>query len=406
MRTRSNRKKNAPTRFAPVACALLAAALVSALAWSVPARGDAGSEEANGDDSARPVTVGFVTGHGEPAPDGLLSGVAEVLRRSRAVLEVRLEDGAVSVDGIDVVVVAGSPDIPDVELYVLDQFLMRGGRLAFLLDAAVIPETGTQSNLSEANIFGFLSTYGLTVNPDLVLDDVCATGASWGRVVTSSAYPYWPVVRGSGIAGEHPAVSGLTAVPMAWTSSITARNTGSGTARMSALLRSSPDSRTVSAFTDIDPERAFEPPSDYDDVSRVAGADGFALAVAAEGTFRSAFTGQQIIVQRGKEVEFVEPEGMIVTSAPAKVAVFGSSMMFRDDLAGQLAGNAELLAGVVDWLASDSTEEDESAGATGSTPTADWTPRKFGFVVLALAVLAAAVATAAVSRRKRRSSTT
>jgi hypothetical protein len=338
--------------------------------------------------------------------DEQLSGVAEALRRTCTVTEVRLSEGAGSLGDIDVVVVAGDPDIPDAELYVIDQFLMRGGRAAFLLDAAAIPVTGTQANLSESNVFGFLSTYGITVNPDLVLDNACADGSLWGIVNTSSAYPYWPVVRGTGIAGGHPAVSGLTTVPMAWTSSITMRRAVSGTARMSVLLRSSTDSWTVSAFADLDPGLSFEPPVQFDDVHRVAGAEGFPLAVAAEGTFRSAFAGQQVIVQRGKKVEFTQPAGMVETSAPTRMVTFAGSMMFRDDLAAQLPGSRELLAGVVEWLASD---DEEVAGAGRAAPTRQWTPRRSALVILALAVLAAAVASVAgvaASRRKRRSSST
>ncbi|MFH1689241.1 MAG: Gldg family protein [Candidatus Eisenbacteria bacterium] len=386
-------------------CLCLAAALVSALAQADTAgaatSGDSDAATTEGGGRPDRTAVGFVTGHGEPALGGQLSGVAEALRGTRTVAEVRLSEGAASLGGIDVVVVAGEPDIPDAELYVLDQFLMRGGRAAFLLDAASIPGASTQANLSESNIFAFLSTYGITVNPDLVLDNACAGGAAWGSINTSSPYPYWPVVRGPGISGAHPAVSGLTSVPMAWTSSITVRQAGSGIVGTSVLLRSSPDSWTVSAFADLDPGLGFEPPAEFDDVHRVAGAEGFPLAVAVDGTFRSAFAGQQVIVQRGREVEFTEPVGMVETSAPTRVVVFAGSMMFRDDLAAQLPGSTELLASVVDWLAS---ADEELTGAGGSAPARAWTPRRLAFVVLALAVLAAAVAAVvgvAPSRRKR-----
>lgn len=391
-------------------CVCLAAALISGLGWTdtahAAAAGDSDATETAGEVPSNRTTVGFVTGHGEHAPDGQLSGVAQALRATGTLAEVRLSEGAASLGGIDVVIVAGRPDIPDAELYVLDQFLMRGGRAVFLLDAAAIPGAGTHANLSESNIFGFLSAYGITVNPDLVLDSTCAGEAAWGGVTTSSAYPYWPVVRGPGISDKHPAVSHLTAVPMAWTSSITTRLTGSGAARTSVLLRSSSDSWTVSAFADLDPALGFKPPEEFDDVQRIAGAEGFPLAVAVEGRFLSAFTGRQVIVQRGKEVEFTEPAEKVETSAPTRMVVFGSSMMFRDDLAAQLPGNAELLASVVDWLASN---DEESTGSRGSAPAREWTPRRFAFVVLALVVLAAAVAAVpgvAASRRRRLSSRT
>ncbi len=151
------------------------------------------------------TVVGFVTGHGGPELDEEFSRVAEELRRTHTVMDVRLSEGASVLNGVDVVVVAGGPDVPDAELYELDQFLMRGGRVAFLLDAAVIPRAGAMANVSEGNIFGFLGAYGIIVNPDLVLDRSCAGSATWGDMDTSSSYPYWPVIRPANVAGTHPA---------------------------------------------------------------------------------------------------------------------------------------------------------------------------------------------------------
>jgi ABC-type uncharacterized transport system involved in gliding motility auxiliary subunit len=359
--------------------------------------GDGGAESAPAGD-ATSIAVGFVTGHGEPSIDGQLSGVAEVLGRTFEVREVGLAGGADALRDIDVLVVAGGPDVPDSELYELDQFIMRGGRVAFLLDAAAIPENGTQANLSEGNIFGYLSVYGITVNPDLVLDRTCADAARWGDVSSSNSYPFWPVVRVPGISTSHPAMSGVVSVSMAWTSSITTRPGAAGDVSTSVLLRSSPDSWTLSAYTDLAPRSRYDPPSVQDDVNRVASGVGFPLAVAAEGEFRSAFAGKQVIMQSGRKVEFVDPEGKIEDGAPTKLVVFGGSMMFRDDVADQLHGNAEILAGVVNWLASG------ESGARVEPPVVaqDRTPRTLAFGLIAAVLLAAlAAAGLAVLRRKR-----
>jgi hypothetical protein len=352
------------------------------------------------------TVVGFVTGHGEPGLDEEFSRVAEELRRTHTVIDVRLSEGASLLNGVGVVVVAGGPDVPDAELYELDQFLMRGGRIAFLLDAAVVPRAGAMANVSEGNIFGFLSAYGIVVNPDLVLDRSCAGSATWGDISTSSSYPYWPVVRAADVAETHPAVAGFGSVPLAWTSSITTQRIGVGGADKSVLLRSSSDSWTVSAFTDLSPKQDFERPEESDDVHRVANESGFPLAIAVEGVFESAFAGQKVIVQSGRSVEFMEPERAIETSVSTKMVVFGGSMVFRDDLAAQFPTSAELLTGIVRWLA---TDDAETGGTGSSAPAADWTPRRLARVILAVVFSVAAVAAAAAfvrSRRRRRSSRT
>ena len=363
-------------RAAVVFACIVPLVLASTLAGSEPPPGSV----TDGGDRTDRRSVGFVMGHGEPALDGQLSRVAEHLRGTYELAEVRLSEGAANLSSFDVVIVAGDPDIPDAELYELDQFLMRGGRLAFLLDAATIPTEGTQANLSESNVFGFVGAYGIVVNPDLVLDNSCAGGAAWGDLSTASPYPPWPVVGASGISDDHPAVSGLTGVPLAWTSSISLRGVGAGAARTSVLLRSSPDSWTVSAFFDIGPEQSFEPPAEVDDVRRVANAEGFPLAVAVEGAFRSAFVGQKVIVQKGGEVEFVDPAEIIETSATTRMIVFGGSTIFRDGVAAELPLGPELLAESIAWLAAGDASP---AASGGSRNVREWTPRRLAVALLA-----------------------
>jgi hypothetical protein len=382
---------------APAALACLPVVWLLASAAVVIADDDVSTGGAAPVKEARPH-VAFITGHGEPTIDGQLSGVAEVLRETCEVSEVDLSDGGDVLSGVDVLVLAGAPDIPDAELYELDQFIMRGGGAAFLLDAAAIPETGTQANISEGNIFGFLSVYGITVNPDLVLDRTCADSAVWGDVNSSFAYPFWPVVPISGISTDHQALSSVVTVPMAWTSSITARPGASGNVSTSVLLRSSPDSWTLSAYTDLAPASRFDPPAVLDDVNRVAGGVGFPLAVAVEGELESAFAGKQVIVERGRKVEFIDPEGKIDAGARTRVVVFGGSMMFRDDLADQLPGNAEILAGVVNWIATGDTD----VSAAPEVVQRERTPRSLalGLIVVISVVALAAIAFAAFRRRQ------
>ncbi len=391
-----------------VSAAVVVAAMAFGLTCSVLAADRDAARASVTDSEATPgrTVVGFVTRHDEPELDEEFSRVAEELRRTHTVIDLRLSEGASALNGVGVVVVAGESDFPDPELYELDQFLMRGGRVAFLLDAAVIPRAGVKANVSEGNIFGFLSVYGIVVNPDLVLDRSCAGSATWGDISTSSSYPYWPVVRAANLARTHPAVAGMSSVPLAWTSSITTQLVGAGGANKSVLLRSSSDSWTVSAFANLDPGQHFEPPQESDHVHRIADESGFPLAVAVEGAFESAFAGQKVIVQSGRSVEFVEPEGIIETSVRTKMVVFGGSMVFRDDLAAQFPGSAELLASVVRWLA---TDDAETRSSGGSAPAVEWTPRRLALIILAVACSVGAVAatvSVVLSRRRRPSSRT
>jgi ABC-2 type transport system permease protein len=348
-------------------------------------------------------TVGFVVGHGEPSTEGELSGVAERLRRDRRVIDVHLAADALA--DVDVVVLAGHPDIPDAELYQLDQFLMRGGRAAFLVDAVVVPENGTSTRISEANVFGFLATYGITVNPDIVLDDHCADGAVWGAIATSSRYVCWPVVGESGIDDSHPAVSGIRELHFPWTSSITLARSDLRDAEARVLVRSSAESWTVSGRTDVAPVPALHPPTEPKESK--GGNDGFALVAALEGVIGSAFPGGRVLVQSGTRVRFTEPSGFLDTSAPTRLVVVGNSMMFRNDLAEQLPGSAEFLAGVVDWLAADAATADHSTSAEPANSRRVWTVAivlLLGLLVIGASLAASRLVIARAAKRPPRDS--
>ena len=174
-----------------------------------------------------------------------------------------------------------------------------------------------------------------------------------------------------------------------WTSSIAV--IPSRERRSAVLARSSGGSWTEQAYADLSPSQEFAPTGEQAERALAGHGAGFVLAVALEGTFGSAFAGQKVIVQTDAGVEFVEPEAMLTESAPAKMVVFGNSLMFTDALAGQFPGNAGLLRDAVDWLAESpvGAQETERGGAPSGTPAAVVIAACVAAVCLLLLVLAA-----------------
>lgn len=341
----------------PVLRTLAAAvACLSAIACMSLLGGPARADEAG--------AVGFLSGHGELTPSKGLSSVADELSSRYAIREVELAAGD-SLSGVGVLVVAGNPDIPDAELYEIDHYLMRGGRILFLLDAALLPEQGFQSNVSPANVFGFLETYGVVVNPDLVFDRSCATGASWNQVSTDDPYPLWPRLSADNISSQGP-LAGLTSLQLAFSSSITTSWEMPGSTRADVLARSSDESWTESAYTSLDPESIPTPGVRSAEATKVAADQGFPLAVSVAGRFESAFRDRKLIVEREGKVEVVDPVDMIELGATTAMVVFGSSVSFSDEFVGLYPENVDVLRRTVDWLAGDAPLVEAPAGATAS----------------------------------------
>lgn len=295
--------------------------------------------------------VGFLTGHGERSIRREYALAAEALGAHYDVREVDARDSA-SFSGLRTLVVAGAAHVPDAELYEIDQFLMRGGRVIFLLDgAAVDASTNLSSEPSVGNVYDFVGAYGAVVNPDLVVDAVSSVATFQARNVQMSVpYPYWPKAFGSGISRENPVVSGFDAIPFPWTSSLTLRPAGAGGPEITVLAASSDRSWAVPAHADLRPQAVPAPPPEV--AAALDGGRGgrLPLAAAVTGRIRSAFAGKPVIRERDGRPEFTEPAGRLTVSAPTQLIVIGNARMFEDVLLRQFGSNLALFLNAVDWL--------------------------------------------------------
>ncbi|AWW30073.1 gliding motility-associated ABC transporter substrate-binding protein GldG [Echinicola strongylocentroti] len=145
--------------------------------------------------------VAMITNHGELQEDQGY-GVVEALSEDYEVYKVPLQQ-AKSVDDLlsfDAVIVAGPRDgYADREVYLLDQYLMRGGKLLLCVDplAVDLAKAGGDGTVAvgfETGLDRMLFKYGVRINKDLVQD---------------MNFGYYPVV-----AGEFGDQSQL--VPLPW----------------------------------------------------------------------------------------------------------------------------------------------------------------------------------------------
>ncbi|MFT7343813.1 MAG: ABC-2 type transport system permease protein [Lentimonas sp.] len=130
----------------------------------------------------KPV-IGILQGHGELN--------FQQTQRARALIspyyvlrEIDIKDSLAALNGVDGLIIANpKSQISDKELYIIDQFVMRGGRLMCFLDALKIPEdtlqaTGITHTLrNKTGLDKMLFDYGLKINDNLVIDAQCAPKA-------------------------------------------------------------------------------------------------------------------------------------------------------------------------------------------------------------------------------------
>lgn len=92
-------------------------------------------------------------------------------------------------------------DLETEQLYRLDQFLMRGGKLVFLQDK--VHTDGYKLTVINSNIFDLLEHYGFKMSDDIAMDINCDQQSI--GVGTYLNYPMYPVLNGS----AHPISRGL-----------------------------------------------------------------------------------------------------------------------------------------------------------------------------------------------------
>jgi gliding-associated putative ABC transporter substrate-binding component GldG len=166
-------------------------------------------------------TIGLIAGKGEGVQTYQLT---QFLNQTYRVRPVSL-NSVIPLE-VELVLMNGVLDSLNMdELYHLDQFLMRGGKL-FLSQAR--QEAKVQEGMAESiasNIFSFLEHYGLTINPDIVIDKLCSQiqiQQRQGIFTFNNAvdYPPIPVIRR--FNEESPIVSGLDEVRVFFPHEITA----------------------------------------------------------------------------------------------------------------------------------------------------------------------------------------
>jgi ABC-2 type transport system permease protein len=200
--------------------------------------------------------IGFVSGHGEL--DSLeLAGFDNVLSEVYDVFKIDLNNVA-SLNENDALILAKPQTALSIrEKYILDQYIINGGRVLFLLDKL----EASMDSASQESYFAFpydlnlddqLFRYGVRINLDLVQDRTAGlypvvTGESGGKPkLQLMDWPFFPLINHY---ANHPITHNLDAVVTRFVSSIdTVKAIG---IKKTPLLMTSQFSRTISAPVNV-----------------------------------------------------------------------------------------------------------------------------------------------------------
>ncbi len=355
----------------------------------------------------------------QPRPD--FTALEEFLKADYQVERIELTDGYVPEDD-EVLIVAKPGELTDKQLFAIDQFLMRGGKVlafagAFAIDANA--QTGITAKAAPEALDNLLKTYGVTVEKSFVMDPQNTpfpvpmteqVGSMQMRRVQMMPYPFFADVRPSGMAAGHAALVGLNNATVPWGSPLTLAPPEG--VKAEALLSSSEGS-WVRTETSLDPDFAAHPELGFAPM----GATGTHIVAATlEGTFTSAFADKASPLMEGAETASgSQGTGRTLKKSlpDARLAVIGSNEFLSDLIVGigqQLRGqmhlpNAQLVVNLLDWSVEDTELASiRSAGAYARTlePLDEKTIRTIEIVNYA-AVLLGMMVVVVLPRRGRKS---
>jgi len=309
--------------------------------------------------AAKLKTIGFLSGHDE---HGLISNpygspeqaqnndytlVAQELEKNYQVMPVDISNGK-PIENIDTLIIAGPKNkLSDNELYQIDQFIMKGGNVIFLLDEVqILP--GLQAAPNQTSLEKLLSSYGVQVNTDLVIDASNETvGFSSGMMQFFLPYPFWPKLIKQNFAADNPIMAKLQSISLPWVSSL-AEIFKEGIASK-ILATTTANGSSVSSPFDLNPQQDFNPT----DRKKIP------IIIELDGKFSSAYAGQKAPEVKSEiniNTESAAPSSQTIDKAEkeSRLIVLANSTFINDNNLKRFPDNLAFFLNSVDYLTLDS----------------------------------------------------
>lgn len=322
--------------------------------------------------------IAFTRGHGELGIDRL----ADIIYSLSDYYAV----DTVNIDGkINSLMVRGTKDKPllnkysaliiakpdsafnEKDKYFIDQFVMHGGKILWLLDPVIVSMDSLQRSSEtlaiaiDRNLDDMLFKYGVRINTNLILDmnalPIPAVTGQYGGQPKVELMPwyYFPVLMPT---AKHPIVTNLNAIKTEFVSSID--TVGGKGIKKTVLLASSKYSRTVNTPARISLDLLQSVPDE-----REYNQSYLPVAVLLEGSFQSLYLNRlpPEMVTDNKSFDFKEksPETKMIVVSDGDIIknqldkkTGNPYPLGFDQYTGETFGNKDFILNCIDYLCDDS----------------------------------------------------
>lgn len=287
--------------------------------------------------------IAFATGHGEQGSSELTL-VKKILEKQYVIRDLDLTAGSLVDNQVKTLILAG-PISPYDErsLYVIDQFLMRGGSL-LVLNKKITVDNSLKIQPVSNNLDNFLQHYGLKVNQDLVAD-VSNEMANFtqGYVQFFVQYPLWVKVLPQGFDKNNVMVSQLESLVLPWGSSVEFIGAPDKN-QVSYLAKTTAKAWTQTQNFNLDPQNQQATFNQQTQGQKN-------LAIAVFGAFDSYYQGKTIPPAVGEKSV---SEDFIGQTDLSRIIVMGNADFLADGFLQSFNGSAVYVQNIIDGLTQDS----------------------------------------------------
>ena len=310
--------------------------------------------------SQQEMTIGFLTGHGEPdinqqaqtrAPGtetATMNQAATFLQGNYKTTTVDLAVEEMVPDELDALLIIGPTEkIPDDQLLKIDQYIMQGGSVGWMYSPVKTDLQQGRATDLRLGLDTVTKAYGFRVNSDLVADANSSMiniqqRQGFFTVQNTINYPFFPNIVT--FAEDAIIVDNLETLNLFFPSSIDTTHDQMAGVNLEPIIFSGPRSMVQSGRYTINATQQFNRAM-FDRANLVLGAQ-------IEGTFKSAFAGKELPTTENGDP--VVPAGQVLDHSPegSRMFVIGDGNFLQDAYLSNMQ-NVYLLLNAVDWLVGD-----------------------------------------------------
>ncbi len=313
-----------------------------------------------------PKNIAFIEGHDE-LPRVYLYDAEEILSKYYSINRGQIGNEPGIMDGFDAIVIAGPlKKYSEAEKYVLDQYIMQGGKVLWIVDGAYysheqLASAGYSPSMkNDVNLDDMLFNYGVRINADLLQDKqsvftYLVSDDKDQQPIRIPSY-FQPLLIPS---PDHPITKNIRDVKAGFASSIDLIN-NSAEIKKEVLLTSSADAYLVKVPEPIN--------FDIEHIQEDAGYFNqpfIPVAVSLEGQFNSAFSNRLVpdsIFSNNNEKLYKSRETKMIVVSSSDIITNGIQghgedsqiiPMGYDRVSQTQYGNRDFIVNALNWLTDD-----------------------------------------------------